>query len=302
MRYRKKKTVRILIALGIAIFTLISSRYLREDERLEQQSLTSEKVQSEKGSDNIGQVSNPIEDSITTPIELIAANVIRVVDGDTIQVSIDDTTYRVRLIGINTPESTTKKEPYGKEASDFTKSQLEGKIVYLEKDVSDTDRFGRSLRYVWLEPPTELSETEIRDKMFNAVLAVGGYAQQATYPPDVKYVDYFKKFAAEARSENKGLWAIKNAGTADNERAVSKSNSSTAENSSTSSSSAVQPSSEERQYVDENGRGLIKGNINSKNEKIYHIPGSTYYDRTKAQEWFKTKSEAEAEGYRAPLR
>ena len=55
---------------------------------------------------------------------------------------------------------------------------------------------------------------------------------------------------------------------------------------------------QEKQYVDANGNGLIKGNINSKGEKIYHMPGGTYYDRTIPEVWFKTESEAKAAGFR----
>ncbi|NLH36609.1 MAG: nuclease [Thermotogaceae bacterium] len=134
--------------------------------------------------------------------------VTRVIDGDTIEVEMRGETYKVRLIGINTPESTTRIESYGKEASNFTKSQLLGKKVYLEKDVSETDKYGRLLRYVWLKKPSEPTDSEIRTKMFNAILVLEGYAQAATYPPDVKYAEYFAKYEAEARENNRGLWAL----------------------------------------------------------------------------------------------
>jgi len=136
--------------------------------------------------------------------------VTRVIDGDTIEVKMSGETYKVRLIGINTPESTTRVEPYGKEAAEFTKSQLLGKKVYLEKDVSETDKYGRLLRYVWLKKPSELTDSEIRTKMFNAILVLEGYAQAATYPPDVKYAEYFAKYEAEARESSRGLWALEN--------------------------------------------------------------------------------------------
>ncbi|HOP82050.1 MAG TPA: thermonuclease family protein [Fervidobacterium sp.] len=136
--------------------------------------------------------------------------VTRVIDGDTIEVEMRGETYKVRLIGINTPESTTRIESYGKEASNFTKSQLLGKKVYLEKDVSETDKYGRLLRYVWLKKPSELTDSEIRTKMFNAILVLEGYAQAATYPPDVKYAEYFAKYEAEARESSRGLWALEN--------------------------------------------------------------------------------------------
>lgn len=136
------------------------------------------------------------------------AYVKRVVDGDTIIATIDNTDYRVRFIGINTPESTTKIEEYGKEASNYTKEMLTGKTVYLEKDVRNTDKYDRLLRYVWLEIPNKITSDEINTKMFNAILLINGYAKLFTYQPDVKYVEYFKPLEEEARKNNTGLWGI----------------------------------------------------------------------------------------------
>ncbi|MHC1719194.1 MAG: thermonuclease family protein [Clostridiaceae bacterium] len=131
------------------------------------------------------------------------AVVSRVVDGDTVVLSDG---RRVRFIGLDSPEYTTKIEPYGKEASNFTKDRLTGITVYLEKDVSETDKYGRLLRYVWLSVPEGISDSEIRSKMFNAILVLEGYAQSNTYPPDVKYQQYLTKYNAEARKADKGLW------------------------------------------------------------------------------------------------
>lgn len=144
-------------------------------------------------------------------VEFVEVTVSRVIDGDTFEI---EGQHKVRLIGINTPESTNKQELYGKEASAFTKSQLEGKTVYLQKDVSEADRYGRLLRYVWLEKPTDPhNENEIRRKMFNAIIVQEGYAQPSTYPPDVAYSEYFVKFAREAREQGVGLWQYGKDGT-----------------------------------------------------------------------------------------
>ncbi|WP_333880347.1 thermonuclease family protein [Lysinibacillus capsici] len=142
---------------------------------------------------------------------LVTATVSRVVDGDTVELSDGN---KVRLIGVNTPESTTRTETYGTEASDFTKSHLEGKQVYLQKDVSETDQYGRLLRLVWTDIPSDINnEIEIRSKMFNAKLVLDGYAEPSTYNPDVTYSEYFVTFASEARNQNKGLWAYGAEGT-----------------------------------------------------------------------------------------
>lgn len=163
----------------------------------------------------------------------------RVVDGDTVELSDGS---KVRLIGVNTPESTTRTEPYGKESSDYTKNQLTNKTVYLEKDVSETDKYGRLLRYVWLDIPKEISDSEIRTKMYNAILTTEGYAEASTYPPDVKYQEYFTKYNAEARNANKGLWAINPNGTTkgDGDKTTSSSSSSSASTSSNSSNSSLE--------------------------------------------------------------
>lgn len=173
--------------------------------------------------ENTNTVTNNINEQNTTinsTVPLTKGIVTRVVDGDTAVIKIDNTEYKVRFIGVNTPESTTRIEPYGKEASNYTKSKLTNKTVYLEKDVSETDKYGRLLRYIWLEPPTKATDSEIRTKMFNAILVLNGYAQAATYPPDVKYADYFKKYTLEARERNVGLWAL---GTIQNSNNTTKS-------------------------------------------------------------------------------
>ncbi len=151
------------------------------------------------------------EQQTAANLGLVAATISRVVDGDTVELS---TGQKVRLIGVNTPESTTRHETYGKEASNYTTSKLQGKQVWLQKDVSETDRYGRLLRVIWLSVPTnDIDENEIRTKMFNADLVLNGYAEPSTYPPDVKYSDYFVKFAREARAANKGLWVYGSDGT-----------------------------------------------------------------------------------------
>ncbi len=143
-----------------------------------------------------------------TKIQTQAAVVSRVVDGDTVEVKIKEKSEKVRFIGINCPESTIRQDPYGKEASNYTKKQLTGKTVYLQKDVSDRDKYGRLLRYVWLKQPVSDSESEVKAKMYNANLVLNGYAQASTYVPDVKYSKYFVKFQTTARNTNKGLWNL----------------------------------------------------------------------------------------------
>lgn len=139
------------------------------------------------------------------------AQVVRVVDGDTIKVDIGGEKYKVRMIGVDTPETVHPKkgvEYYGKEASNFTKKELTEKTIYLQKDVSDTDKYGRLLRYVWLKKPSSEypKENEIKENMYNAILVSRGYARVFTMQPDSKYSDLFLSLERNARQNSIGLW------------------------------------------------------------------------------------------------
>lgn len=124
----------------------------------------------------------------------------RVVDGDTVILIIDGNEERVRLIGVNTPESVhpdeNKNVAYGKIASEYTKKALEGQNVYLELDVQERDKYGRILGYVYYN-----------NEMYNERLVLDGHAEVATYPPNVKYVEVFEQAQKEARKNNVGMWA-----------------------------------------------------------------------------------------------
>jgi len=127
-----------------------------------------------------------------------SAAVTRVIDGDTIEVSIGGRTMTVRYIGIDTPETVAPGQSvgcYGPEASARNKALVDGKTVELEQDVSETDRFGRLLRYVY-----------VGDEMVNEVLVLGGYAQVSTFPPDVRNADRFLAAQQVAQDADRGLW------------------------------------------------------------------------------------------------
>ena len=120
----------------------------------------------------------------------------RVVDGDTI---ILDGYERVRLIGVDTPETKHPKKPvqyFGKEVYEFTKRMVEGKKVRLEYDWQRKDKYGRTLAYVFLEDGTFL----------NAEIIKQGYGFAYTRYP-FKYLEEFRKYEIEAREKKRGLWA-----------------------------------------------------------------------------------------------
>jgi len=121
------------------------------------------------------------------------ASVIQVIDGDTIVV---EGNYRVRYIGMDTPEIRPTLEPYGLEAWQANRELVEGKEVRLERDVSETDRHGRLLRYVYVD-----------DVLVNAELVRLGLAEARAYPPDTKYQNHFEELEAAARKAGFGIWA-----------------------------------------------------------------------------------------------
>ena len=125
--------------------------------------------------------------------------VTRVVDGDTIVVRDAGADVRVRLIGVDTPESVkpgTPVECFAIAASNFTKRELTGVGVRLEYDVDRFDRYGRTLAYVW-----------VGTTMFNEELVAEGYAAVETVPPDVRYADRFLAAQRTARAHDRGLWS-----------------------------------------------------------------------------------------------
>lgn len=191
--------------------------------------------------------------------------VVRVIDGDTIEVSAGSTQIKVRYIGIDTPETVDPRKPvqcFGKEAATENRKLVEGKEIKMEKDVSETDKYGRLLRYVFV------------DNFFvNDYLVRQGFAHASTYPPDIKYQELFRQAEQEARENQRGLWAP----------------------------GACQEIT--TPVSSQNGDCLIKGNISSSGEKIYHLPGQRYYNKTiidepKGERWFCSEEEALSAGWR----
>ncbi len=128
------------------------------------------------------------------------ASVVRVVDGDTVEVRIGSREDTVRLIGIDTPETVDPRSPvecFGEEASNRTKELLPaGTGVRLVADVEARDRYDRLLAYVYRDDGTFVNLSLVED----------GYASVLTFPPNVAHVDEFTAAAARARDEGRGLW------------------------------------------------------------------------------------------------
>lgn len=204
-----------------------------------------------------------------------SAVVSRVIDGDTIELSDGRT---VRYIGIDTPEikhPQKGKECFGSEASLKNEQLVLGKTVYLHKDISETDRYGRLLRYVWLDDT----------QMVNQVLVEEGFAYASSYPPDIAFQEQLIDAQAQAQANGVGLWSaceftFEGVTDADDEKDVG---------------SLVDDIDQE------DGECMIKGNI-SENGKLYHLPSCSSYQRTvispeKGEQWFCTEAEALEAGW-----
>jgi len=137
----------------------------------------------------------PLPTITIAPYEKQKVKVVRVIDGDTIEI---EGNKKVRYIGINTPELKDPRKPVGcfaQEAADENKKLVEGKEVFIQKDVSEVDKYKRLLRYVW-----------VGDTFVNDYLVRQGFAQVSTFPPDVKYYQQFLEAQTEAKENNRGLW------------------------------------------------------------------------------------------------
>jgi len=135
-------------------------------------------------------------DPITSSATKSTEKVIRVIDGDTFEINGG---IKVRLIGVDTPEMKNKNKTvdcFAQEAKRKLETLIGGEEVVLVKDVSETDKYGRLLRYVYLG-----------DEMINDTLIKEGYARISTFPPDVKFKDQFLANERRAREANSGLWS-----------------------------------------------------------------------------------------------
>jgi len=190
-RQLKKIITPLLLAAAAFVYTAVGDGW--DLSHLQKTSILGDKVTITFG--ELSETFTPTSTPGANESERETATVKRVVDGDTIVLTDG---RKVRYIGIDTPETVHPNKPagcFGQQASDKNKQLVTGKKVQLEKDVSDTDRYGRLLRYVYLD-----------GQMVNEILLEEGYATVSTYPPDVKYQSKFQKLEQEARAQGLGLW------------------------------------------------------------------------------------------------
>lgn len=232
------------------------------------------------------------------PANLALAAVERVIDGDTVDVVLDGQTVRLRLIGIDTPEtkdSRTVVQCFGREASAEAERLLNGQTVALEADPSQDERdsYGRLLRYVWLPD----------GKLFNLEMVVGGFAHEYTYNVPYKYQAAFQQAESDSRGRGWGLWAVSTC-NGDTKQAADVAAAPPAQQAPapTKAPVAVEQPAAPAQDVGSApcAAGQIKGNRNS---SIYHVPGQQAYATTyKNVQCFDTEAQAKAAGYRKAKR
>jgi micrococcal nuclease len=204
-----------------------------------------------------------------------------VVDGDTVDVTRNGTTLRVRLIGIDTPETVAPGRPvgcYGPEATEFADTLLAGRTVALEQDPTQDqiDTYGRTLAYVWIQGGPQ----------YNWAAVAAGAAKEYLYDRPYQYRDSFVAAERAARAAGRGLWDP-NGCNGNTTRAGTTT-------STGPSPGAVPPLNPKACPAD----APIKGNQGS-NGWIYHQPGEQGYAVTKPEECFATPEAAAAAGYRA---
>lgn len=206
------------------------------------------------------------------------AKVVKVIDGDTVKIKLPNSNEEtVRLLLIDTPETvhpTKDVQPFGPEASQFSKNLMPpNSEVEVELGIGERDKYGRLLAYFYVD-----------GKMVNKMLLEKGLARVAyVYPPNTKYLDEFEAIQKKAQQKEVGIWSIENYVTS---RGFTETKTKYTEQKKTATinNGCTEPT--------------IKGNINSKGEKIYHIPSGQYYQVTKAEEMFCTEKEAQEAGYR----
>lgn len=204
-RIKNRQITFVLLGVIFAIIVILSNLINREVPNSLPQSADTEIIE-----EIIPGVTD--QDSANVDTELVYAELEDVVDGDTLWVLIDGSRTKIRLLEIDTPESVhsdeSKNNQYGVMASDYTKQLLSGvDHVYLEYGQQKTDKYGRTLAYVWLS--NEVKTTEIEDMnqyMLNAMIVNNGYARVTSYNPNTKNNSTFTRMMQEAQDNRIGLW------------------------------------------------------------------------------------------------
>ena len=249
---------------------------LEEENRKQQEQLAKEAAEKQQAEQQQVQEPEPEPDP-----RYYWHEVIRVVDGDTVKARVDGREESIRIIGINSPESTTSTECFGAEASAKAKEFLEGKWIQLEKDESqsDRDKYGRLLRYIWFDEGTDFGRRMIEE----------GYAHEYTYDIPYNKQAQYKETEESSKNASRGLWSPDTcSGQAQKPAAT------TTQSNTTYTAPAPAPAP----APSSTGSGVVKMSTTG----ICHAPGTTYYDRTTNYTAYSTIDACLAAGGRLPKR
>ncbi|MEN8905729.1 MAG: thermonuclease family protein [Clostridiales bacterium] len=122
----------------------------------------------------------------------------------------DNKEEKVKLIAANFPNGMNKNSPFFRNSMSYTKSKLSNKSAWLETDTKEYDQNKNLLGYIWLQKPGDISEKEVKKKLFNAQMILDGFAQAYNYSPNMKYSHFFDSFQKESREKGNGLWNTNN--------------------------------------------------------------------------------------------
>lgn len=264
----------LLILIAICLLTLTGCQEI-SDYSSDENSTEDATSTTENNSSTDSEVSNEPKGNTFT------AKIVRVVDGDTVKIKMTNGTEEtVRLLLIDTPETVHPSkpvQPFGPEASKFTKELMPaGSEVEVETGIGERDKYGRLLAYFYVD-----------GKMVNKLLLEKGLARVAyVYAPNTKYLEELESVQKQAQKEEIGIWSIENYATSKG----------------FDDSKIDKVTEEKTENITSCSNPEIKGNINSKGDKIYHIPSGEYYDITKEEEMFCTEQDAVDAGFRKSQR
>lgn len=205
--------------------------------------------------------------------------VTKVIDGDTIDVKIGAKTERIRIVGMDTPETVDPRKPvqcFGKEASSKAKTILAGKKVRLESDPvsGERDKYGRLLRYVYLENGTSFEKLMIGE----------GYAHEYTYNSiPYKYQADFKKAQKDAQVNKRGLWSP-----------------TSCSGNTVQAAKAVSPTSTSKTTTSKPTQSTTAPAVKKSVNNLCHAKGARYYDQTKTFTAYSTIKACLASGGKMP--
>jgi micrococcal nuclease len=265
-----------------------SSTELKEEKKTEEKAQEKKEEPTSEPSSTTPVATKPKEQAKKPKNKYPLAAVTRVVDGDTIEVSLNGKSEEIRMLLIDTPETKHPSKPvekFGPEASTYAKQVLEGKQVGIQVGTEERDKYGRLLAYVWI------GNTTYQEMVLEKGLAATAYLYN-----DLTMLEEFHKAQDIARNKKIGVWSIPGYAHVDHDHGFHY------EKEVAAAKPAPKPAAKPKQPVASTPAPKGECNIKGNQSMIYHVPGGQYYEITKAEEMFCSEAEAVAAGYRKSKR